>query len=342
VEIGGQFQSLDADRIDRRFTSATTAVTTIDAHVGSSAQAGWLSYRWTPSAVFVVSPGLRVERWGLLHHTAASPWLLSEWQLAPRTHLRGGIGIQRQAPAFDDALLVRSEDTVVPERARVIDLGLEQRIGESWRASATAYHRSESDRLRLVNGDFRLVGGRVMRPAMAYVDNVLEGTARGVEFLIERRTLHGLTGWLSYAWGEAQVTDVTTGERYWADFDQRHTLNVNVAYRWSDRTALSARYRYGSNFPIQGYIAPRGDIHVLTSERNVGRLPVYSRLDVRADRTFTFRKRRLTLFVEVVNVLDRNNFRAQSAQLDLRTGEIFGLTEKLFPLLPSAGVLIEF
>ena len=193
-----------------------------------------------------------------------------------------------------------------------------------------------------MNSEFRLQDGRIVRPTTAFIDNVLDGDAHGVELTVERRATSGLTGWLSYAWGRARNTDVTTNESYWSDFDQRQTLNAVATFRWSDRSSLSARYRYGSNFPLQGYYEERGDIHVLTSERNVGRLPIYSRLDVRADRTFTYRRSRLTVFAEVVNVLNRDNFRTQGASLDLRTGEIFGLTERLFPLLPSAGVLIEF
>jgi outer membrane receptor protein involved in Fe transport len=120
-------------------------------------------------------------------------------------------------------------------------------------------------------------------------------------------------------------------------------MNVNLGYRWSSRSMVAMRYRYGSNFPIAGYFTPAGnDVHLLTSSRNTARLPAYSRLDIRADRTFTFRRSRLTLFAEVVNVLNRENYRAQSASITLATREIYGLTEGLFPLLPSAGLLIEF
>ena len=54
----------------------------------------------------------------------------------------------------------------------------------------------------------------------------------------------------------------------------------------------------------------------MTAARNVGRLPAYSRLDVRADRTFTYRRSRLTVFAEVVNALNRSNYRAQGASLN--------------------------
>ncbi|HXG88875.1 MAG TPA: carboxypeptidase-like regulatory domain-containing protein [Vicinamibacterales bacterium] len=342
VEFGAQAQALHAERIDRRFTSATAAVTTIDARPSTSSQAGWLSYRWTPTARFSVSPGVRVERWQLLNQTAASPWMLAELQLAEATKLRGGVSMQRQAPGLDESLLARAGDTLRAERARVVDIGLEQRVGESWRVSATSYQRAESDRLRVINGEFRLVNNAIVRPSRAYIANVLDGTSRGLEFTLERRSQNGVSGWVSYAVGKSENTDVRTDETYAADWDQRHTLNANVAYRWSEKSSVAARYRYGSNFPLQGYYAPLGEIHVLTSERNIGRLPTYSRLDMRADRAFNFRRSRLTLFAEVVNVMKRDNFRTQGGSLDLRTGQIFGLTEKLFPLLPSAGILIEF
>ncbi|MGQ0736149.1 MAG: hypothetical protein ACT4QD_21165 [Acidobacteriota bacterium] len=65
-------------------------------------------------------------------------------------------------------------------------------------------------------------------------------------------------------------------------------------------------------------------------------------LTQRIDRAFTCRKSRLTLFAEVVNVLKRGNQRVQNPSVNICTGAVPGLFESLFPLLPSAGVLIEF
>jgi hypothetical protein len=115
-----------------------------------------------------------------------------------------------------------------------------------------------------------------------------------------------------------------------------------VAYRWSGRTSLSARLRYGSNFPIQGYVGEDASGYVLTDQRNGLRLPAYSRLDLRADRTFTYRKSRLTVFMELVNALNHDNYRANSAGVNLSTRRVFDPIESLFPLLPVAGLLIEF
>jgi hypothetical protein len=351
VEVGAQAQWIEARRIDRRFLTPTSSVTTFDADIGASSQAGWVSYRWMPTPSVVLIPGARVEHWALVHQTAASPWLLAEWQLGKTTRARGGFGVQRQAPGLDEALVTLADDTLVPERARVVDLGLEQRLADAWRASVTGYYRYESDRLRLVDGEPRLVSGRVVRAsAQAYVDNVMDGEARGAEVTVERRAASGLVGWFSYAWGHAENTDhgvrpvgpAAPQETFAADWDQRHTVNVHLGYRWSERSSVSARYRYGSGFPLQGYYAPAdGEQHVLTTTRNVGRLPPYARFDVRADRAFTYRRSRLTLFAEVINVLNRSNFRTSSAVVT-SSGDVFTLTEELFPVLPSAGILIEF
>jgi hypothetical protein len=49
----------------------------------------------------------------------------------------------------------------------------------------------------------------------------------------------------------------------------------------------------------------------------------------------------MTLFAEVMNVLGRNNIGQADASVR-STLEVTGYAEKLFPRVPSAGLLIEF
>ena len=117
---------------------------------------------------------------------------------------------------------------------------------------------------------------------------------------------------------------------------------------------MSARFRYGSNYPVAGYIGlaqaslgmnplidGRPLFSSLVSERNTLRLPAYSRLDVRADRAFNWSGRRLVLFVDVANVLNRTNLRNTSYDVD-RAGRVFETTESLMPIVPSGGFVFEF
>ena len=77
------------------------------------------------------------------------------------------------------------------------------------------------------------------------------------------------------------------------------------------------------------------------SRRNGFRVPAYARLDLRANRTFNWQTKRLTLFVEVMNVLGRENVRYEQPFVD-RTGLARCIFISMIPRVPSAGVLIEF
>jgi hypothetical protein len=113
---------------------------------------------------------------------------------------------------------------------------------------------------------------------------------------------------------------------------------------------VSARYRYGANYPMAGYLAnavaaPIDDgrplFYALSDQRNQLRLPAYSRLDVRADRAFKWSDRRITLFVDIANILNHTNRRNTPYFVD-RAGRVFNATETLMPIVPAGGLLIEF
>lgn len=342
-EFGAQSQRLDAARVIRRFTPTTdTLLADVDLKTWSAA--AYAQYRWTPTARFAVTPGVRVERWDLIDSVKASPWLLAEYELGSGMRARFGAGIQHQSPTLDHVLSTRPETQLAAERAATVEAGLERRIGALWRASASAYYRRDTDVLRFEDAEIRIENNRVVLPQRSHWENALNGDTKGVELRIERRSANGLNGWVSYAWNTSELEDAIDGtpERFAADYDQRHTMNAYLAYRWSGRTSVSARLRYGSNFPIRGYIGANAAGYVLVEQRNGLRLPEYVRLDLRADRTFTFRSRRLTLFMEVINATNHENRRPSSTGVNLTTRRVFDPTETTFPLLPIAGILFEF
>lgn len=347
IEFGAQAQSLNATRINRLFAQNSTATATLlDADESAWSAAGWAQYRWTPSARVSIAPGVRVERWDLIEQSGASPWLIAEYEIRSGLRARFGGGVQHQSPTLDHSLFVLEGTQLVPERSASIEVGLEQQIGGALRVSGSVYHHRDRDLLRLEDGEIRLENDRVVLPRGSNFQNALNGDTNGVELKLERRSVNGLNGWLAYAWNKSELEDARGGgqpaEHFFSDYDQRHTVNTYVAYRWSGRSSVSARWRYGSNFPIRGYIGANAVGYTLSDQRNTLRLPAYSRLDVRADRTFTYRKSRLTLFMELVNAMNRDNYRPSSAGVNLNTRRVFEPLETTFPLLPVAGVLIEF
>ena len=170
---------------------------------------------------------------------------------------------------------------------------------------------------------------------------------------MQRRSPNGLSGWIAYnlAVTSYRVTSGTSGDAgFYGDFDQRHTLNLYGVYRFSDRMSFSTRFRAGSNFPAPGYYesrpstgsGPEATLYFLSAERNNLRVPVYTRFDIRANRTFTWRTTRLTVFAEALNVYNRENVRAASPGINGNTHQVFGLFDPMFPIIPSAGLLLEF
>jgi hypothetical protein len=210
----------------------------------------------------------------------------------------------------------------------------------SWQM--TGFNREDRDLLRLPH-EIRLVDGVPAAPPLtSRYRNALDGHSRGVELLLRRRSPNGLSGWIGYSYTVTRYRDQATDETFFGDFDQRHTFNAYAAYRHSDRLSVNARFRAGSNFPAPGYWTVRDDAVFLGASKNEVRVPVYSRLDLRANRMFDWGTKRLTLFAEVINVYGRENVRAAAPSILGRQARVVGLFDPMFPIIPSVGVLIDF
>jgi outer membrane receptor protein involved in Fe transport len=260
--------------------------------------------------------------------------------------VRAAAGRYDQFADFDKVLGASGNPDLAPESSSQFELGVERRLSPSLRVKAAAYDREEDDMLLRPGADTRVVNGRAVRGiASAVYENRLDGFARGIELMMQRTVPGtGVSGWLSYAYGRNRYRDVVSGEQFWGDNDQRHTFNAYAIYRRSDRLSFVGKLRMGSNFPIPGYYARVDGTggYALTDVRNADRLPVYARLDLRVNRDFHPGRSRLTLFAEVINVFNRANYRFQPPSVNLTTRAVSSPFESLFPVIPSAGILIEF
>jgi hypothetical protein len=290
-----------------------------------------------------ITPGIRVDHWSLVGRTTASPWMQTLWPLTRALTVRAGAGVHHQEPDFALVLGARGTPDLRAERAYHADVGIEGRISGAARWQMTVYNREDRDLFRLPGSELRVVNGALVFPALTTrYANALDGHARGVEWMVQRQSPNGFSGWASYALGYTRYHDFTTGETFWGDYDQRHTVNLFGTYRVSDRFSLSARLRYGSNFPTVGYYDARDGTYFAGTARNTIRVPEYSRIDVRANRTFTWDRKRLTLFVEAINLANRRNARSALPAVNRQTFVVTGLYETMVPLIPAVGVLLEF
>ncbi len=345
LEAGGSVDRLDDERLRRRLNANRQGLLLVDDYSGAATAAGgYVGARWTPVPSVTLSPGLRADTWSLTHQSTSSPWIQGEWRTTSATRVRAAAGEYDQFADFDQVLGVSGGTDLRPEHATQYDAGVEHRFGgDRLRVSVAVYDREERGMLRRFGSEVRVVDGRLVRgSASTRYENRLDGHARGVELMIQRGGSHHLSGWISYAYARTKYGDTVNGEQFWSDFDQRHTLNACTVYRTSARASYVAKLRVGSNFPIPGYYTERDGTYYVTDVRNTERLPVYARLDLRANRTFAWSSRRMTLFAEVINVLNRANVRFNPPGINVFTRQTSNPFDSMLPIVPSVGLLIEF
>lgn len=345
LEGGGRWESLETNETLRIFQSnGQGGVRVRFERTGSQApstSSGWAQATWKTDRQGL-SAGVRATERTQHTRGAVLPWVLGERTFGLTT-VRAGFG--KSAQFLDPLVVAVAPGDAVPETATSYDLSIEQPLSRTMRAQATAFYRTENDVMRRA-GEERIdpvTGLRITESTFPLVSPTLSGTTRGVELLLMRRAPSGLSGWIGYSWTHTTYQDRLTGESFDGDFDQRHTLNIFAQQRLSYRLAVSGKLRIGSSFPLVGYFQGQTEPEVLklSALRNQVRLPMYARLDVRANRTFTFQRSRLTLFVEVMNLLGRHNLRQTDGSIRANLDAV-GFVDRLLPRVPSAGILFEF
>jgi outer membrane receptor for ferrienterochelin and colicin len=344
IEAGLYVRSIDARKVTNFFPfsqpSVPVALESFDR--SGTEQAYYAQDTWNiERARLTLTAGGRVEHSGITGDTVFSP--RAALALAPGGwKIRAGLGQYYQLPDFDRLFGFLGNPNLGAERATHYNVSLERSLGSRTRVLAEVYTREDRNLIFSLS-EPRVEAGQITIDAEPY-RNSLRGYARGIELSLQRRSANGLTGWVSYAYSKTLLTDRENNLSFVSDFDQRHTLNTFASYRFTDTFNLSGQWRYGSGVPWIGFLREEGSLIFLGSERNRLRVPDYSRVDVRASKAFLFKKWKLTLSGEVLNVLHhKNEYNVQSNLIRFRSNRTFstGLRES-FRILPSIGVAIEF
>jgi hypothetical protein len=291
-----------------------------------------------------LSAGARWDRHSTNRIAALSPHAALALAVRPGTELRFGWGQYVQYPEPRWLLSPAGSRALLPERSNHLLISIEQRLGERTRLRAEFYEREDRDLLFRPFYEPRLIVGRVfIPPANPSVRNSLRGYARGFEVFLQRRSANRLSGWVSYAYGRARLRDGEARVAFDADQDQRHTVNAFASYRLRPSVNLSLKGIYGSGFPLPGFYRIEGGQYYLAESRNALRLDAYQRLDARINKACTFERWRLTLYGEVVNLLNRSNYRfGERDGYYPQTGLAVLSLEKMFPIIPSVGIVLDF
>jgi outer membrane cobalamin receptor len=343
VEAGVYVRSLRASQLSRRFLffEPLRPLNTDAFDHRAVEQSYYLQDTWSSESLGLsLTGGGRVEHNGLTGETLFSPRASMSLALGGDWRIRAGFGRYYQFPEFVQLFGRLGNAHLQAERATHYNVSLERTLGNRTRVLAEAYDREDSNVLFSLS-EPRVEAGRLNFTELPF-RNALRGHARGIELTLQRRSANGLTGWVSYSYSKTLLRDEQNNLSFVSDYDSRHTLTVYSGYRFTETFNLSGQWRYGSGMPIPGFFRLNGPTLFLASERNLVRLPDYSRLDVRANKAFLFKKWKLTLTGEILNVLNRENFRYAGFDEFRASGAVIGSLDRLLPILPSAGIVIEF
>jgi hypothetical protein len=204
------------------------------------------------------------------------------------------------------------------------------------------------------------------------------GRSYGFDLFVSRTTAPPsarIRGWASYTWGRAQRT--AYGRTYAFEYDRRHAFSAVASYRLSERWEVASTTRIASGFPrtaplglrvagvedsgdrdrdgIVDELLPGTDaqgrlVYAVNfggvGNLNNARLPVFARVDLRG----TWRPRgargRWEMYLEVVNLLNRQNAGALDPRLEYDPGSdrprLVEQRDQSIPLLPTLGVRFRF
>lgn len=331
--FSNQYQFTPARVLNLNAYSGNTVV------AGGFVQQGWSSKNGRINLL----AGTRWDSQSLTGIVTTSPFVSASVALFASTRIQAGWGQYAQYPELQQLLSAFGNRHLLPERANHLDVAIDQKIDERTRVRVELYDRDDRDLLERPLYDPRLVGTKIFVPPVnAPFRNSARGYARGAEIFLQRRSANKLTGWVSYALNYTRLRDGVAGVSYPSDQDQRHTINVYGSYRLRPTVNLSLKVLYGSGFPIPGYFRMQGTAYYLSSQLNQARLGDYQRTDFRINKAWVKDKWKITLYGEVVNVLNRKNIRFDSFNGYNGTTGLANITlTQLFPILPAAGVVFE-
>ncbi len=330
---GTQYQSAASTRTLDRFDGNAT-------RSGGYVQQSFLAW----SGRLHLLAGVRWDHLNVDGDSAVSPQGSVSLMLTPSTRLQLGWGQYAQFPEISVLRSILGSRYFPPMRSNQAIAAVEQRIGARTRLRAEWYDRNDRDLVFQPLALPRMISpGKYFTPPLnpGYAGS-MRGYARGAEFFLQRTSANKFAGWISYAFGRTNYHDSVLGNWFPSSYDQKHTINVYGTYRLKPTVNLSLRWSYGSAFPIPAYLSQTGGTYYLSESLNQLRMPAYERADFRVNKAWSRGRWKWTLYGEVINLTDRTNYVFDSLNgYNTKTGVISVTLDKMFPILPSAGIVFE-
>ncbi len=309
-----------------------------------------LSQRSQPWRAVTTELGIRLDRQSYTGEQQLSPRASVALALDPRTTLRASWGAYSQAQGLHELQVQDGEHSFAPaERAHQQVVSAERYLGHGITGRVEAYDRRQD----------------VVRPRWMGLDQALEllpemgpdrqriaptsARARGVELFIQRDrgAVDPLTWSASYALASSHET--VQQRLVPRPLDQRHSASVDASYRLGTAWRVSAAWVYHSGWPSTA-ISYEADtlagryivLNRVFGPRNGERQPAYRRMDVRVTHRLDVGEGRLTTFLDVFNIFNRQLVTVRPPQPPFDALISRDRFDQWLPRVPSFGLTWEF
>ncbi len=272
-----------------------------------------------------IVPGLRFDYDSATRKADLAPRVVVRQDVAsafPRTTLKAAVGVFDQPPQPVETAPVFGQAGLSSNRSVHYDVGVEQELTRRLDLSLDGFYKSFEDVVVAGSG------------------NSGSGFAYGVEWLLRYKPDAHFFGWISYTLSRSERRDTAAAPAYLFPFDQTHVLTVLASYKLGRGWQVGARFRLVSGNMYTpttegAYDATAGSqLGVAAYPPYGSRLPLFRQLDLRVDKTWTFKAWKLGFYADIQNVTNAQNAEAVNYNYNYtQSAYVTGL-----PILPSLGV----
>lgn len=263
---------------------------------------------WQATRRLSITPGVRLDHYGLTGETLASPRVAAKVVIATRVSATFAAGIYRQPPGIFVLSLTPANRDLKSQTAAHFIGGVEWLVREDIRVRFEAYQKSYEG---LIVQRIRATPGFVSDGNYANSGN---GSSRGLEISVHKALSGFFSGQASYAYVRSRRSFVENGVEVPSDFERPHQLTLIGITRFYG-VAIAAKYKVASGLPFSRRTpfrpSPPFGVFVQRiasdSDINALRLPNFASLDLRAEKRFGFKRWSFAPYIDIFNITNYNS-----------------------------------
>lgn len=294
---------------------------------------GFVNYSVLLGKKISVNAGVRYDYSGFSDQHVVSPRLSGSYFVDEQNSLNFGCGIYYQDPVYSDIADQPKGNKLKMEQVKQYILGYRRYFSADLKLTIETWYKDFDN--MVVNA----INGTVLK------NNNGTGWGKGVDVNVTKRLVNQVHGQIGYSYIDIKRNDNNGTGAYDFAFSQPHQFNFMMSYKATKRWLFSMKYRYATGKPKDNYIIHRDVLNNVNylrySKELIGknelRLPDFTSLDIRVNYNFRFRKANLTIFMDIVNVFNKQI--ANSESFNPITGKNYydGLA-----IFPTGGLKFEF